>query len=194
MSKFKYLLTGLVLGALLLGAVPVVASQISRTLDVTYRDLKIFVDGSRIQTDHEPFVVDAYATTFVPLRVVSEALGATVGWDDATNSIYLYSAATPPIDFIRPAPEPTAAEEAFIGTWLFMGSPYYVFEPGGRGLIYGMDMRWSTDQGILSICTSPDLCGDNCPSPDEWSYVIDGNRLVLSSYPEEGMSFTYIRR
>ncbi len=61
--------------------------------DVTYRDIKIVVDGSQITpTDAngnpvEPFIMDG--TTYLPVRAVANAFGKEVGWDDATSTVYL---------------------------------------------------------------------------------------------------------
>ncbi len=61
--------------------------------NVTYRDIKIVVDGNEIiPTDAngnpvEPFIIDG--TTYLPVRAVANAFGKEVGWDDATNTVYL---------------------------------------------------------------------------------------------------------
>ncbi|MDQ7829811.1 MAG: copper amine oxidase N-terminal domain-containing protein [Armatimonadota bacterium] len=51
------------------------------------------------------------ARTLVPLRFVSEALGATVQWQEATRTVLIYTgaAAPPPGPAPAPAPAPTAA-------------------------------------------------------------------------------------
>ena len=94
-------------------------------------------------------------------------------------------------------PEPEAEQEpapTLIGTWLWMGMPYYVFESGGHGTMAGMDIRWSADRGVLTICATPEICGDACPAPHEWHYVIDGNQLTLTSRQIADMYFTYTRQ
>jgi len=45
------------------------------------------VNGVNIHTDVAPFIDTDYNRTMVPLRLVSEALGATVDWDDATRIV-----------------------------------------------------------------------------------------------------------
>ena len=98
----------------------------------------------------------------------------------------------------EPTPEPTPApaptSQILVGTWLWMGLPYYVFEENGRGTISGMDMRWSTRSGILSICTTPAICGNTCLAPTEWRYTLDGNQLTLISTLTPDLTFTYTRR
>ena len=90
-------------------------------------------------------------------------------------------------------PEPQAAG-SLEGTWLWMGSPYYEFEAGGRGTMSGSNIRWSTSRGVLSICSTPDICGNTCHAPMEWYYVLAGNELTLTSTIIDDMVFEYTRR
>ena len=84
--------------------------------------------------------------------------------------------------------------QTLIGTWLWMDSPYYVFEEDRRGTMSGMDILWTTNQGVLTVCTTPELCGNTCLAPQEWYYVVEGNRLTLTSRLLQDMTFTYTRR
>ncbi len=72
-------------------AVPV--TQENATL--TYRDIKISIDGTLIQpTDANGNAVDPFiiaGTTYLPLRAVAGALGCAVAWDQATSTITLTS-------------------------------------------------------------------------------------------------------
>jgi len=45
------------------------------------------IDGVNVQADVAPFIDSEYNRTMIPLRLVSEALGATVYWDEATRII-----------------------------------------------------------------------------------------------------------
>ena len=82
----------ILLAAIMLGA-PVLAQNLSKTIEVTFKDIKIYVDGEIIiPTDAsgkivEPFIYEG--TTYLPVRAVSEALGKTVKWDSITNSVYI---------------------------------------------------------------------------------------------------------
>ena len=51
------------------------------------------VDGSPVTIDVAPFIVGA--STFVPLRFVSEALGASVDWDDTNRIVAITLAGAP---------------------------------------------------------------------------------------------------
>lgn len=49
--------------------------------------VKLFVDGAEIETDVPPLLEDG--VTLVPVRFVSEALGAAVAWDEETGSVFV---------------------------------------------------------------------------------------------------------
>jgi uncharacterized protein YneR len=69
------------------------AAPIERSITAIYNDIKIYVDGNRIQPKDakgnkiEPFGYNG--TTYLPVRAISEALGKTVSWDGKTNSVYI---------------------------------------------------------------------------------------------------------
>lgn len=94
------------------------------------------------------------------------------------------------------APEPVLeqAATALVGTWLWMGTPYYVLEADGQGTMASLDINWTANDGVLAICNTPALCGGNCSLPAEWYYEIDGNELNLTSTIIPDMSYTYTRQ
>ena len=67
------------------------ASNVRKTLDVVYRDVKIVIDGIQITprdvngTFVEPFIYQG--TTYLPVRAVTEALGEEVGWNQDTGAV-----------------------------------------------------------------------------------------------------------
>ena len=69
----------------------------TETATITYKDIKISIDGQLIQpTDAqgnstEPFILNANNSTYLPLRAVAGALGCDVRWDNATATITLTS-------------------------------------------------------------------------------------------------------
>lgn len=63
------------------------AEQVKETIEIQYKNIRIFVDGTEKLPPGEPFVYNN--TTYVPLRFVSEALGKEVEWDGSNNSIYI---------------------------------------------------------------------------------------------------------
>lgn len=79
-------------------AVTVSAVTNKITAELTYRDIKITVNGTAIQPNDangksvEPFIIDG--TTYLPVRAVAEALGLDVDWNPATNTVGLSGGAT----------------------------------------------------------------------------------------------------
>lgn len=73
------------------------AANAKRTMDVTYRDIKMVVDGVEVVPRDaagnpiEPFIEDASGTTYLPVRSIGSALGKPVDWDGSTNTVYIGS-------------------------------------------------------------------------------------------------------
>src|SRR5579862_345164 len=63
------------------------------------------VNGQPQTMDVAPFIVNV--TTFVPLRFISQALGASVNWNDSTSTVTISGGASGPMP-PRPAPPPPA--------------------------------------------------------------------------------------
>ena len=96
MNKINRVLTALLIVAILAAlAGPAIASNLTKTATLTYRDIKITLDGQPVvPTDAggnyvEPFIIDG--TTYLPVRGVASALGLDVSWDAATNTVGLTS-------------------------------------------------------------------------------------------------------
>ncbi len=77
--------------ALLFGTAAYAAGTYSKTITVDYLDIKLQVSGQAITPkDVNGKVVDPFAyegTTYLPVRAVSQALGKTVSWDQATKTV-----------------------------------------------------------------------------------------------------------
>lgn len=94
MKRFNLCLTAVLVLALLAAAVgPVIASSLTRDATLTYRDIRITLDGQEVRptdangTYVEPFIIDG--TTYLPVRGVASALGLEVEWDEQTNTVAL---------------------------------------------------------------------------------------------------------
>lgn len=74
-----------------------------RTVSLTIGSQQATVDGQPQTMDVAPFIVNA--TTFVPLRFVSQALGASVNWNDSTSTVTISGGAPVPVP-PRPQPPP----------------------------------------------------------------------------------------
>ena len=55
-------------------------------------DIAIFLDGQKIDSDVSPYVVPKLNVTMVPLRVISENIGAAVGWNQRTKTVTIRKA------------------------------------------------------------------------------------------------------
>ena len=81
----------LVCAALLCAVSFAAGNSYSKEITAHYRDINLVVHGDKVIPKDvngkvvEPFIVDG--TTYLPVRAVSEALGKTVEWDDATSTV-----------------------------------------------------------------------------------------------------------
>lgn len=80
--------------AAVLAAVLVVVSAsyaasygVYKKIDVLYSGIKIIVNGQAVSSTPEPFIYDG--TTYVPVRLIGEALGMDVQWDRARNAVVI---------------------------------------------------------------------------------------------------------
>lgn len=96
-------------------------------------DIKLVVNGVpvAVSADNEPFIYGG--RTYVPLRVVSEALGYDVSWDANTSSVIIGDSAAPaPAPAPTPAPTPPATSQNLIDIL----PPYHITNPGASGSNY----------------------------------------------------------
>ncbi len=77
------------------GAGPEGASFGQQYVGITYRNIKIFLNGEELSLVNangdkvEPFILNSNSSVYLPLRVIGEALGLKVGWDGATSTVSL---------------------------------------------------------------------------------------------------------
>lgn len=80
-------------GEVMTGTGSAAGTKGSKTVSITYRDIKVVLDGKQLELKNsagatvEPFIMGG--TTYLPLRVVGQALGISVGWDNVTNTVSL---------------------------------------------------------------------------------------------------------
>lgn len=79
-----------ILGAMLFSSIPVLAE--SRAINGFYNNIRLKVNGTFIETDVEPFIVDG--RTMVPARFVAEPLGASVSFNETDNCVEVVSNST----------------------------------------------------------------------------------------------------
>ena len=91
-QRLQGLVAGVLIGVLLTGGV-VFADNISKTVDVIYNSIKIFIDGAEYVAKDangnviEPFIYNG--TTYLPVRGIANAFGKDVIWDGENASVYL---------------------------------------------------------------------------------------------------------
>lgn len=105
-SKKSLIMWAILLVMILTGTAIYGQSRTAR-IDVTYRDIKLNINGVNfpVSGDVEPFVYNG--RTYVPLGIVSQALGYEVSWDANTNTVIIGSPGqTPPVITPTPTPQP----------------------------------------------------------------------------------------
>jgi hypothetical protein len=103
------------------------ATAHGRTISLTIGSTQATVAGQPSTLDVAPFIVGA--TTFVPLRFISQSLGASVNWNDQTSTVTIaggggggYAPGPPPAPRPPPPPRP--------------GRPPYLVSTSPTGTIY----------------------------------------------------------
>lgn len=81
------------------------ATAYGRAVSLSIGSTQAMVAGQPVVIDVPPFIVGS--TTFVPLRFISQALGASVNWDDSTSTVTIAGRAPgPPPPGYPPQPGP----------------------------------------------------------------------------------------
>lgn len=65
------------------------ASHGTLTTDITYRNIKVNLDGKALKLSAEPFIMNSNGTTYLPLRAIAEALGLEVNWEGSSSTVYI---------------------------------------------------------------------------------------------------------
>ena len=92
-GNIKWFVAGILLTVLLMSAIPAMATKGGRTIEVSYNNIKITLDGKQITPRDgrgdivEPFIYNG--STYLPLRAVATALGLSVDWDGSTQTVIL---------------------------------------------------------------------------------------------------------
>ena len=94
MSKnFRRMLLVAAAALLLVGTAAAASAVTKKTIEASYMDIKLVVDGVEVTPKDaagkvvEPFMSEG--TTYLPVRAVAEALGKEVSWDGDTKTVYI---------------------------------------------------------------------------------------------------------
>lgn len=93
-SKCRSFIAGILAAAALSGVIMTASATVARkTATVDYNNITITLDGEQLPLTNpdgssvEPFAIDG--VTYLPLRVVAEAMGLNVAWDQKTTTVIL---------------------------------------------------------------------------------------------------------
>ena len=87
-GRIKDMTVGALIGCMLVGGMPVAMAAVEQiNLPVSFNDIKIMIDGKKLDTENEPFI--SAGVTYLPVRAVAEAVGKNVSWDGETNTVYI---------------------------------------------------------------------------------------------------------
>ncbi len=92
-KRAQGLVAGILIGAIGASGIATVAKNVMETIEVSYSDIQIFVDGEKIEPKDaagqavEPFIYNG--TTYLPVRAVGNAIGKEVSWDGVEKVVYL---------------------------------------------------------------------------------------------------------
>lgn len=142
----------------------------------------LIVDGKAVQSDVPPVITDG--RTLVPVRALFESLGATVGWDDATQTATATKGAT--VISIQ-----IGSQTAYVnGTATALDVPAQTID--GRTMVparfaaesLGARVQWNESTETVSIITVP-----GAASEDHLVYLEDiagdGNGSLEQQYVEQ---------
>lgn len=96
-KPLRRVLMGLLVVSLMAGSAIASSAVTKRTMNVTYRGIKMVVDGVEVVPKDaagnpiQPFIEDATGTTYLPVRGIGSALGKPVDWDGETSTVYIGS-------------------------------------------------------------------------------------------------------
>lgn len=83
----KKMVIGIIIGIALAGTTGILADSIVELMEVSYSINGIYVNGNDTEKHGRAFI--SKGVTYVPLRDVTDLLGATIEWDSKTKNIYI---------------------------------------------------------------------------------------------------------
>lgn len=92
-KKFKYIFVGFVFGCILTLTTPVLAKTILQKIDVALNTVKVEINGKKLNANNILY----NGTTYLPMRVVAEAVGKEVEWNQNTMTANITDESIKPI-------------------------------------------------------------------------------------------------
>lgn len=134
-------------------AAAVAAGSAAAPAGAEARPIRLVIDGREIVPDVPPTIVDG--RVLVPIRVVSETLGATVAWDEASRTVTVVSAAAPATGAAATPNYAAAARKiapSVVGIIVQVGTDAdgRPLAQTGSGIVVGADGLVLTNQHVVS--------------------------------------------
>lgn len=87
MRNFKQLIAGIVIGAVVFGAIPVMATNGTKNISAVFKNIKVTLDGKEVKTSAEPF---QYAgKLYVSVDLISQISGAKINYNSNNNTLQI---------------------------------------------------------------------------------------------------------
>lgn len=93
MSNFKQLIAGIVIGAVVFGAIPVMATNGTKNISAVFKNIKVMLDGKEVKTSAEPFQYNG--KVYVPADLIPLVSNTKFNLDTETNTVQINSKPSP---------------------------------------------------------------------------------------------------
>ena len=85
---------GIILAAIITASAPALAASATSAIQVTYRNIKVNIDGRIIVTEREPFIFEG--NTYLAAKDIAEAFGCEIRFNESANTLEITSRQTTP--------------------------------------------------------------------------------------------------
>ncbi|WP_411347405.1 family 10 glycosylhydrolase [Paenibacillus sp. WLX2291] len=165
-------------------ALVVIFPIISSTMTSAASNIQIVLDGKTIQGDAAPYITSDSNVTMVPLRLISENLGATIGWNQQTSTVTINSGKN---KLVLTSGQPTATVN---GTSVSLDTSVQM--KGGRVMVplrfigegLGLTVGWNQGTQTVTLQTG------GTASDDTTTGSTTGNGSVLGTSNSSGSTTT----
>lgn len=122
MKRFSVFCAGFLMGAILFGAAFAFAAVGEKSVKIKFNNMKVVVNGKLVPASEEPFTMGG--KTYVPLRMIGEALGQNVGYENGTVLVGVNEQSLLLSDLLKPS-ETGVKTSAGIGTGITVAGKAY---------------------------------------------------------------------
>ncbi len=159
---------------------------------ITYRNIKILLNGVEVPTDTEPFIRNANNTTYLPVRAISEALGLDVDWDEATSTVILSSAATEKVLL----PSRVSSTGSVSGESVFSEESRFSYDSAGRLIALSCVSDGEETRYVLSYGVDGELLSIVCSGSgyeQTSSYENGGSTVRRKTVYDDGTTEEFVQ-